>query len=93
MKQYLLGIDIGTSACKVAVFEENGQVAASGNHDYQVYYPKAGWAEQNPDEWWAAVCKAIRETLEKGNVKPQEIAGIGIDGQSWSAIQIGRAHV
>ena len=55
MKQYLLGIDIGTSACKIAVFEENGQVVVSGNHDYQVYYPKSGWAEQNTDEWWAAV--------------------------------------
>lgn len=75
---------------KIAVFEENGQVIASGSGDYQVYYPKAGWAEQNPDEWWAAVCKAIRETLEKGNVKPQEIAGIGIDGQSWSAIPMDR---
>lgn len=86
MGQYLLGIDIGTSACKVAVFEENGHVVSSGNGDYQVYYPKPGWAEQNPDEWWAAVCKAVRETLEKGSVRPEEIAGIGIDGQSWSAI-------
>ncbi|MGN1167561.1 MAG: FGGY-family carbohydrate kinase, partial [Lachnospiraceae bacterium] len=86
MKQYLLGIDIGTSACKIAIFEENGNVVASGNGDYPVYYPKPGWAEQNPDEWWAAVCKAVRETLEKGNVKPEDIAGIGIDGQSWSAI-------
>jgi xylulokinase len=86
MKQYLLGIDIGTSACKIAVFEENGQVVASGNHDYQVYYPKVGWAEQNPDEWWAAVCKAVRETLKKGSIKPEDIAGVGIDGQSWSAI-------
>lgn len=86
MKQYLLGIDIGTSACKIAVFNENGQVAASGSGDYPVYYPKTGWAEQNPDEWWTAVCKAVRETLEKGKVGSEEIAGIGIDGQSWSAI-------
>ena len=50
MKQYLLGIDIGTSACKTAVFDENGTVIASGTGDYQVYYPKPGWAEQNPEE-------------------------------------------
>lgn len=88
MKQYLLGIDIGTSACKTAVFDENGTVIASGTGDYQVYYPKPGWAEQNPEEWWAAVCKAVRQTLEKGKIQPGEIAGIGIDGQSWSAIPI-----
>lgn len=88
MRQYLLGIDIGTSACKIAVFDEAGNVISSGNGDYQVYYPKPGWAEQNPDEWWSAVCHAVRETLEKGQIKAGEIAGVGIDGQSWSAIPV-----
>lgn len=88
MKQYLLGIDIGTSACKIAVFDADGNVLASGNGDYNVYYPKLGWAEQNPEEWWAAVCKAIKETLEKGNISASDIAGIGIDGQSWSSIPV-----
>lgn len=86
MKQYLLGIDIGTSACKTAVFDVDGNVIASGNGGYPVYYPKAGWAEQNPVEWWMAVCQAIKTTLEKGKIQPKEIVGIGIDGQSWSAI-------
>ena len=88
MKQYLLGIDIGTSACKIAVFDADGNVLASGNGDYNVYYPKLGWAEQNPEEWWAAVCKAIKETLEKGKISPSDIVGIGIDGQSWSSIPV-----
>ena len=41
-KDYLLGIDIGTSACKVAVFNKNGKVMASANGDYPVYYPQGG---------------------------------------------------
>ena len=88
MKQYLLGIDIGTSACKTAVFDENGHVLASGSGDYPVYYPRQGWAEQNPEEWWAAVCRAIKEMLEASGIRPEDIAGIGIDGQSWSAIPV-----
>ena len=36
-KDYLLGIDIGTSACKVAIFNKNGKVMASANGDYPVY--------------------------------------------------------
>ena len=59
MRELLLGVDIGTSACKVAVFNREGEVIASGNGGYQVYYPHPGWAEQNPDEWWSAVCSAI----------------------------------
>ena len=87
-KSYLLGIDIGTSACKVAVFDRNGQVLAAANGDYPVYYPQEGWAEQNPEEWWSAVCKATKETIQKAGIASEEIAGVGIDGQSWSAIAI-----
>jgi len=88
MKQYLLGIDIGTSSCKVAIFSKNGKVIASANGDYPVYYPHQGWAEQNPEEWWSAVCTAIRKVLDLGRVAPEEIAGVGVDGQSWSAIAV-----
>lgn len=91
---YLIGIDIGTSACKVALFDRSGCVLAAANGDYPVYYPKEGWAEQNPEEWWSAVCGAVRQVIEEASVAPEEIAGVGIDGQSWSAIAIDRnGHV
>ena len=88
MKSYLLGIDIGTSACKVAVFDKTGKVMAAESGDYPVYYPHEGWAEQNPEEWWTAVCGAVRRTIDSAGIAPEEIAGVGIDGQSWSAIAV-----
>ena len=88
MKPYLLGIDIGTSACKIAVFDREGHVKASASGNYRVYYPREGWAQQDPREWWEAVCQAVRKALDAGNIRPEEIAGIGIDGQSWSAIPV-----
>ena len=87
MNEILLGIDIGTSACKVAAFAKNGTVLAQANRSYAVYYPKPGWAEQNPNEWWNAVCAAIQEVLSSG-IDPAQIKGIGIDGQSWSAVAV-----
>lgn len=86
MKQYLLGIDIGTSACKIALFNKEGDLINSKSENYPVYYPKEGWAEQNPDEWWDAVCKGIKTLIKESKISPKEIAGIGVDGQSWSAI-------
>jgi len=86
----LLGIDIGTSACKVALFDENGELLASTSKEYPVYHPHPGWAEQDPNEWWEAVCSAIRETISVSGIAPGEIAGIGIDGQSWSAVAVDR---
>lgn len=88
MGTYLLGIDIGTSACKVAVFEKNGHVLAQSNQPYGLYYPNPGWVEQDADEWWGAICAGIREVLERSGIAPGDLAGIGIDGQSWSAIPV-----
>lgn len=84
----LLGIDIGTSACKVAAFRTDGTVAAASTREYPVYYPAPGYAEQDCEQWWRAVCLAIRDCLEV--VPAGDIAGIGVDGQSWSCIPVDR---
>lgn len=90
MGKQILGIDIGTSACKVAVFDEKGGVLAQSNQPYQVYYPESGWAEQDADEWWKAICDGIKDVLNQRSVSPDKICGIGVDGQSWSAIPVDR---
>ncbi len=86
MSTYLLGIDIGTSACKAALFHEDGSVAAQVTGEYTVQYPHPGWAEQDPELWWQTVIKVIRDVLSNSGIDPKQIAGIGVDGQSWSAI-------
>ncbi len=91
MSTYLLGIDIGTSACKVALFSEEGVVVAQASREYPVYYPRPGWAEQAPELWWDAVCEAVRTALAEGGISPADIAGVGVDGQSWSAIAVDAA--
>ncbi|MTK09353.1 MAG: FGGY-family carbohydrate kinase [Hungatella sp.] len=88
MKPYLLGIDVGTSASKIAVFDRNGTVLETATGEYEVYYPQTGWAEQDPDEWWRVICSTMKYIFSKSQIKPEEIAGIGIDGQSWSAIAV-----
>lgn len=88
MKSILIGIDIGTSACKAAAFNLEGKVLAQASREYNVYYPAPGFVEQNPLEWWEAVCSALQEITGSEEVPPDDIAGIGIDGQSWSAIPL-----
>lgn len=88
MKKHLLGIDIGTSACKTAVFDIDGNVIATESGEYNVYHPQSGWAEQNPNEWWTVLCDTLKRLWRK--VSPDDIAGIGVDGQSWSAIPVNK---
>ena len=87
----LLGIDIGTSACKIAVFDEDGTVISQANESYGVYYPHPGYVEQDPNEWWKAIVKGIKGVFADKKVSPEDIKGIGVDGQSWSAIPVDRA--
>lgn len=82
----MLGIDIGTSGCKVAAFTLEGQTVAHANEAYSVRYPQSGYAEQEPEEWWGAVCRGVHRVLE--TVPPESICGVGVDGQSWSAVAI-----
>jgi xylulokinase len=90
MEKLLLGIDIGTSACKVAIFDIEGTVVSQAARAYPIYYPAADCAEQNPLEWWTGVCSAIKEALSKGRINPKSILGIGIDGQSWTCLPVNK---
>ena len=90
-QSYLIGIDIGTSACKVALFDRSGCVLAAANGDYPVYYPKEGLGRAEPGRMVECCSRgAVRQVIEEASVAPEEIAGVGIDGQSWSAIAIDR---
>ena len=88
MEKYLLGVDIGTSACKVALFSREGTVVAQANVEYNVFHAAGGVVEQDPEEWYLAVCQGIQKVLAQSGVDPKAIAGVGVDGQSWSAIPV-----
>ena len=86
VNEYLVGIDIGTSGCKAALFTPEGEVVYQGTSAYRTYYPEPGHAEQNPEDWWKAVCESVRRMLETTGIDPRQIKGIGVDGQSGAAI-------
>ncbi|MFD1901484.1 FGGY-family carbohydrate kinase [Enterococcus termitis] len=84
----LLGIDIGTSSCKLTVFQTDGQPLISETEKYPVYYPEDGWVEQNPEEWWESICLALQRITTSKALENVQIKGIGVDGQGWSMIPI-----
>ncbi|MCI5957509.1 MAG: FGGY family carbohydrate kinase [Clostridiales bacterium] len=88
MSSFLLGIDIGTSACKAALFGTDGALTGAADSAYSVCYPQAGWAEQDPELWWQGAVSAVRSVLSQTGINPADIVGIGIDGQSWAMIPI-----
>lgn len=87
--ELLLGIDAGTSSCKIAFFQKDGTVVAAGTGKYPIYHPKPGWAEQSPQDWWTAVHQTIRRLMEENTISPSDVKGIGVDGMSWAAVAVG----
>lgn len=77
----LLGIDTGTSGSKAVLTNVLGKVLATATAAYPIYTPYPLWAEQNPEDWWAATMQSVREVLARSNVDAAQIAGIGLTGQ------------
>ncbi|MCA1730234.1 MAG: xylulose kinase [Actinobacteria bacterium] len=84
--QYLLGIDFGTEGVRVGVFDREGAPVAFKSAEFETRYPRPGWAEQDPDEWWSSLVEASRGAMEKSGIDPGEIAGIGVDATSSTVV-------
>ncbi|HKV56738.1 MAG TPA: xylulokinase [Ktedonobacteraceae bacterium] len=88
--QALLGIDLGTTGVKAALFGAgDGQVITSAFFEYPLYHPHPGWAEQNPEDWWRATVAAIRACLEAAalhGVMPADVRGVGLSGQMHGVV-------
>lgn len=87
-KEYLLGIDIGTSGCKAAVFDRDGSVEVTVTVGYDTIYEKPGYAAQDPICWWKAACRCIEQILDGSDVRREDIVAVGVDGQSWSTVPV-----
>ncbi len=81
--QYALGIDLGTGGPKVALVSQSGRVAASAFEPVAMHLVAGGGAEQDPDEWWRAVTRAVRRMLEESGARAADVVGVGCTGQ-WS---------
>ena len=62
----LLGIDYGTGGCKVTMLGTDGSFVGEASVEYTTYHDHPGWSEQEPQDWWDALCAALRKLRDKG---------------------------
>jgi xylulokinase len=88
-QQLLMGIDIGTQSTRAALLDLSGRVVASAATSQDMYTPRPGWAEQDPQVWWDSTVANVRQAIAQAGVLPQEILGIGVSGQMHGTLPLG----
>jgi sugar (pentulose or hexulose) kinase len=89
MCKQILAIDNGTQSVRALIFDLKGHLVAKKRIPIQAYYSrKPGWAEQDPDVFWRAVCEACQALWEMPQVKKERIAGVGLTTQRSTVINL-----
>lgn len=81
-----IGIDLGTSACKLLLVGENGTIQNEVTREYPLIFPHPGWSEQRPEDWWNAVVAGVPELLR--GFDASQVVGIGAGGQMHGLVAL-----
>lgn len=85
-KKYILSLDQGTTSSRAILFNKAGEIVNSAQKEFTQIFPKPGWVEHNANEIWSSILAVIAEVLTKTEIKPNEIAGIGITNQRETTV-------
>ncbi|WP_419750047.1 xylulokinase [Terrisporobacter petrolearius] len=76
---YYIGIDLGTSAAKLLLMDGSGKICNIVSKEYPLYFPRPGWSEQNPEDWYAQTMAGLKELIK--DIDKSQVGGISFGGQ------------
>src|SRR5580698_929480 len=88
---YILALDQGTTSSRAILFDEAGTIAATAQHEFEQFYPQAGWVEHDPTEILTSQLSCAVEVLGKIGARPRDVAAIGITNQRETVVVWERA--
>ncbi len=87
----ILSIDAGTTGVKSLIVDESGAVLGSGYREFRQSFPRPGWVEHDPDDWWTATIEASKDALAATGTDPSRVTTIGITNQRETTVIWDRA--
>ncbi len=86
MEKFILSLDQGTTSSRAILFNKKGEITHVAQKEFTQHFPKPGWVEHNANEIWGSILSVIASVLSESNVKPEQIAGIGITNQRETTV-------
>ncbi|MES0361123.1 MAG: xylulokinase [Anaerolineales bacterium] len=86
--KFILAHDLGTTGNKASLFDSAGEALASSFFGYDTEFAHVNWAEQNPEDWWQAVCVSTKQLLSQARVSEKDIACITFSGQMMGCVAV-----
>jgi len=86
--KYIISHDLGTSSDKAILISVYGNIVGMERQEYPMHQPEPGFAEQDPMDWWRAVCSTTRSVIKKTKIDPKNIAGITFSSQMQCLIAV-----
>jgi len=86
MEKYILAIDQGTTSSRAILFNKKGEIVHTAQKEFTQIFPNPGWVEHNANEIWGSVLAVIATVLAEADVKPEQVAGIGITNQRETTV-------
>ena len=86
--KYIMAHDMGTSGNKAILVTLYGEIVGMAKETYPLHHPKPGYAEQDPADWWKAICTTTKSVLKKTGVDPKDVVGITFSSLSQNLIPV-----
>ena len=86
MEKFILSLDQGTTSSRAILFNKAGEIVHVAQKEFTQHFPSPGWVEHNANEIWGSILAVIAGVLSETNVKPDQIAGIGITNQRETTV-------
>ena len=91
MGELILAIDNGTQSIRALIFDPRGNLRAKTRVMIEPYFSRQpGWAEQDPDYFWQALCRACRQLWEETDIRPEALAGVALTTQRATVVNLDR---
>lgn len=92
IENYVVGVDAGTESIRVGIFSSGGQVEGTGVVSYQSAFPRPGWAEQSPSDWWESIGIACNNAINSSGIPKEQIVSVCVDTTACSVVALDKNY-